>query len=342
MSDVSQDAPPAAGVLHDFIGHTPLVNFPHFLSARSEGTPTLWGKLEGFNPAGSAKDRTAYAIVAAAKEQGILTAGTTVVESSSGNLGVALAREAALDGWDFHCVVDPKTNRSTISYMQAFGATVHEVTAPDPQTGDWLTARRSKVAKLLAEVPGAINLDQYSNVAAFKAHSEGTMREIVDTLGRAPDYLVVAVSTTGTVGGCLRYIRDHNLPTKVIAVDAEGSVLFDGKRGERHLPGFGAGMVPALSQHDHVVPDRVVRVSDIDSVQAARSFSRAEGYLIGASGGAVAAALLQIEDTFEPDAVVAAIFHDSGVPYLDTVYNDEWVLEHIGKVPASREVKEQD
>lgn len=234
----------------------------------------VWGKLESFNPGGSAKDRTARAMVAAATARGLL----------------------------------------------------HPVEDPDPETGDWLTARRNLVAELKREL-GAVNLDQYSNRAAFDAHDQGTMREIVQQLGHAPELLAVAVSTTGTVGGCLRHIREHGYGTKVVAVDAEGSVLFGGDRGERILPGYGAGVVTELSKE--VAPDRVVRVSAADAVRSARGLARSTGFVPGASGGAVAAAVAGLIDEGAADEIVG-VFHDDGRAYLDTVYNDEWVEAHIG------------
>ena len=304
------------------IGTTPLVD----LSPGFPGEAQVWGKLESFNPGGSAKDRTARAMVADATAKGLLHPGAVAVESSSGNLGIALAREAVAGGWEFHCVVDPRTNQATLSMIAALGAVLHPVTEPDPETGDWLTARRNLVAEL-KETLGAVNLDQYSNRAAFDAHDQGTMREIVQQLGHAPELLAVAVSTTGTVGGCLRHVRNHGYDTKVVAVDAEGSVLFDGARGERILPGYGAGVVTDLSQEVH--PDRVMRVSAAEAVHAARGMARTTGFVPGASGGAVAAAVAQLIEQGVADEVVA-VFHDDGRAYLDTVYNDSWVKEHIG------------
>lgn len=299
-------------------GNTPLVRLDRL---NSTDTVTLWAKLEGYNPSGSAKDRTAHAILAAAD----LQPGAVIVESSSGNLGVAMSREAVLGGWTFHCVVDPRANRATVATMRAYGAVVHEVTAPDPETGDWLAARRARVAELLTELPDAVCLDQYSNKAAFTAHDEGTMREIVEQLGRAPDHLLVAVSTTGTIGGCLRRINREGLGTEVIAVDAEGSVLFDGVRGTRHLPGFGAGVVPELEASVH--PDRVLRITDRDSVAAARKLARTEGILCGASGGAVVAGVEKLLPDLTGDVVL--ILHDGGTNYVDTIYNDDWVEETL-------------
>lgn len=304
----------------DTIGNTPLVRLDRLITDRDF---TLWAKLEYFNPGGSAKDRTAHAMVTA----GNLKPGDVVVESSSGNLGIALAREAVLGDWTFHCVVDPRANRSTVKHMQALGAVVHQITEPDEETGDWLVARRKRVAQLLEEIPEAICLDQYSNTEAFRAHQEGTMTEIVDQLGHAPDHLLVAVSTTGTIGGCLRHIEAHNLPTQVTAVDAMGSVLFDGNPGPRHLPGFGAGMVPELSRQ--ITPHRVLRVTDRESVEGARTLVRKEAILPGASGGAVIAAVEKLKDVFEPGSDVVVVLHDSGTRYMDTIYNDDWVEENL-------------
>lgn len=304
----------------DTIGNTPLVR----LDRLAKGWDfTLWAKLEYFNPGGSAKDRTAHSMVSA----GNLKPGDTVVESSSGNLGIALAREAVLGDWTFHCVVDPRANRATISHMQVLGATVHEITEPDPETGDWLVARRTRVAELLEEMDGAICLDQYSNTEAFRAHQEGTMMEIVRQLGRAPDHMLVAVSTTGTVGGCLRHIDMNNLHTQVTAVDAAGSVLFGGQPGPRHLPGFGAGMVPELSKK--LTPHRVMRINDRDSVTGARKLVRLEAILPGASGGAVIAAVEKLRPDIEPGTDVVIVLHDSGTRYMDTIYNDDWVEENL-------------
>lgn len=309
------------------IGKTPLIRLDDIAGQGGVASDTrVWGKLESFNPGGSAKDRTARALVGEAERRGELRPGMKVVESSSGNLGVALAREAAVGGWEFHCVVDQRTNSATLALITALGGIVHPVTEPDPETGDWLVARRKRVAELKDEL-GAVNLDQYSNRAAFAAHDGGTMAEIVDKLGRVPDVLVVAVSTTGTIGGCLRHIREHGYDTHVVAVDAAGSVLFDGTRGPRLLPGYGAGVVPDLSTE--VDPGRVIRVEAGDAVRAARRMGRTTGFLPGASGGAVAHALHELlEEGARGDIV--GIFHDDGRAYLDTVYNDEWVEENLG------------
>ena len=304
----------------DAIGNTPLVRLDRL--AR-DWNFNLWAKLEAYNPGGSAKDRTARAMVTASS----LNPGATVVESSSGNLGIALSREAVLGDWTFHCVVDPRANRTTVAHMKALGTVVHQITEPDPETGDWLVARRARVAQLLEQMPEAVCLDQYSNTAAFVAHDKGTMTEIVAQLGHAPDHLLVAVSTTGTIGGCLHYVASNNVATQVTAVDAEGSVLFDGHPGTRHLPGFGAGMVPELSKQ--LSPHRVIRINDRASVDAARKLGRTEAILPGASGGAVIAAVEKLRPNIAEGSDVVVIVHDDGTRYMDTMYNDDWVEKNL-------------
>ena len=292
---------------------------------------TVHAKLESRNPTGSAKDRSALAMVRDAWEAGRLRPGSVVVESSSGNLAMATARLATMLGFHFECVVDPRANARTIAAIEAYGATVHRVTEPDPETGDWLVARLARVRDLLDANPGALTLDQYSNEAAIRAHAEGTMREIVGVVG-APDRLYVATSTTGTIGGCLRRVREESLPTQVVAVDAEGSVLFGGVRGKRLLSGYGAGFVPPLAARS--MPAAVSRVSDLTAVVTCRAMALAEGHLVGASTGAVLAAVLADLPSLSAGDTVVAMVHDGGMPYLDTVFNDDWVTSTFGITAA--------
>ncbi len=320
------DPHPAYDRITDATGDTPLVRVDGLL-APDAGYP-VWAKLESFNPSGSAKDRTAKAMVDDAVAAGLLRPGSVAVESSSGNLGVALARLATLGGWEFHCVVDQRTNSSTVAHMRALGARVHQITEPDPETGDWLIARRNRVAELVGQL-GAVNFDQYSNRAAFRAHEEGTMTEIAAALDHAPDHLYVAVSTTGTIGGCQSWLRTHGADTRVVAVDSVGSVLFGGERGTRLLPGYGAGTVTDLSRQ--VTPDAVARISPAQAVAGARTLARTTAILPGASGGAVVAAYLDDvrAGAVRPGEETVLVLHDEGTAYLDTIYDDDWVRANV-------------
>ena len=311
------------------VGGTPLVRLRRLLGESGpERGPQVLAKLESANPGGSAKDRPARRMVEDAVRRGLVRPGGTLIESSSGNLGVALAQQARFHGLRFICVVDPRTSPVSAALVRAYGGIVHPVTAPDPETGDWLVARKAEVQRLLGVIDGAYSCDQYANPLNVAAHAEGTMAEIVETAGPSLRAVVVATSTTGTLGGCLAYVRDRRLDIAVIAVDAEGSVLFGGVRGPRLLPGFGSGSATGLSAN--ATPDRVVRVSDLDCVVGCRRLVRREALLAGASGGGVVRAVETIAGGYGPGDTIAAILHDGGERYLDTVYDDAWVASRLG------------
>lgn len=167
------------------IGHTPLVK----LSRLVEGAGfNLYAKLESFNPAGSIKDRVAFSIIEHAIEDGSLRPGLTVIESSSGNMGVGMAQVCSYYGLRFICVVDPKVTKQNLEIIRAYGAEVDLVTEPDPETGEFLVARIKRVKALLDATPGSVWLDQYSNLYNVLAHRQ-TMSEIVSELGGQVDYL---------------------------------------------------------------------------------------------------------------------------------------------------------
>ena len=311
------------------VGRTPLVRldrlFPH---------DEVWAKLEALNPGGSAKDRSAVALVADAMASGRLKAGGMLVESTSGNFGVALARLAARNGFRFRAVVDPRANVAATAAIRALGGELDLITEPDAATGDWLVARIARVRQFVADHPDAVWLDQYSNPRAASAHAV-TMAEILEALDDRVDGVFVATSTTGTIGGCLQEVHRRGLSTQVFAVDATGSVLFGGARGERRLSGYGAGLVPALAHN--VEPHGVVRVPDADAVAACRALARAEGILAGASAGAVIGAAFGILPTLAPGARLALVLHDRGEAYLDTVYSDAWTQANLGLDAAEME-----
>lgn len=307
------------------VGGTPLVRLEKlFPSSDIE----ILAKLETLNPGGSTKDRPALAMVRRALADGAIKPGGTIVESSSGNLGVALARVCSAHGLRFVCVVDARTNRSTVAAIRALGGEVSLVTEPDPATGDFLTARLSRVQELLVQIPSAVNLHQYGNPANPAAHRDGTMREIAETLSGDLDMLMAAVSTTGTLSGCVQHIHEQGMRTRTVAVDAVGSVLFGGTPGRRPLPGMGAGVATPISET--LTPDQVIRVEAAECVIGARLLARAEGILAGASTGGIVHALGMLVPQLAPGTRVAFVAHDSGIPYLDTVYDDDWVAAELG------------
>ena len=320
---------PAAGIV-DAIGDTPLVELRRLLGRRDVH---VWAKLEAANPGGSAKDRPAARMIEDAIADGSLAPGGTVVESSSGNLGVGLAQACRYHGLRLVCVVDVHANAANVRMMRALGAEVRVVTRPDPSTGELLAARLALVADLLREIPGAVWTDQYANRSNPAAHAAGTMREIDEALDAPLDHLLVATGTTGTLHGCADHLRAHGRRTRLIAVDAVGSTLFGGPRGPRRLPGLGSGVPGALAEG--AVPDEVLRVSDLDCVVGCRRLAQREAILAGASGGGLAVALERHSRSMAAGERCALILPDGGRSYLETVFDDEWVERRLG-VPPDR------
>jgi N-(2-amino-2-carboxyethyl)-L-glutamate synthase len=309
------------------IGDTPLIRLTGFLD---EEDVALYLKLEAANPGGSVKDRPARRMLEQAIRSGRVGPDTVVVESSSGNTGIGLAQVCAYYGLRFVCVVDGRTLPHNLALMRALGAELDLVDAPLDGSVDLLTARLERVTALLAELDDAFWPNQYANVHNPRAHQYGTMTEIDAALGGTVDELFVAVSSTGTVGGCVDHLARHDRSTRVVAVDAEGSVLFGGDAGRRVIPGLGAGKLPGLAVGREV--HEVARVSDLDCVVGCRRLARTDAVLVGGSAGGALQVVRsrQAELRGRTCVVIAA---DSGHRYLDTVFDDDWVEQTLGCSP---------
>jgi N-(2-amino-2-carboxyethyl)-L-glutamate synthase len=309
------------------VGSTPLIRLRRLLpEARFE----LYAKLEGFNPGGSIKDRPAVAILAEGLSNGTIDSSTVIVESSSGNMGIGLAQGCRYHGLRFLCVVDRNTTQQNIRVLEAYGAEVVRVTEPDPETGELLTARIKRVEALCREIPNSFWPNQYANLSNSGSHYRTTMREIATALEDRVDFLFLATSTCGTLRGCGDYIRDHGLPTRLIAVDARGSKIFSDEKAKRSIPGIGAGIRPPLC--DLGLVDRCIHVNDLECVNGCRMLVNREAILAGGSSGAVVAALLRMQIDIPDGASCVAIFPDRGERYLDTVYSEDWVRERCSAV----------
>lgn len=308
------------------VGNTPLVEltrvFRH-LPLR------FFAKLEQFNPGGSTKDRPALHIIERGLKNGEIGPGTVVVESSSGNMGIGLAQVCSYHRLRFICVVDPKTTTQNINLLKAYNAEVEMVEVPDLETGEYLPARIKRVQELIRIYPDSYWPNQYANEHNSGAHHR-TMHEISTALNGGPDYLFCATSTCGTLRGCAEYRDEHCPKTRIIAVDAVGSVIFGGKKAKRLIPGHGASMSPALYR-DGLVHDSIL-VPDIDCVVGCHRLVDEEALLAGGSSGAIISAIERYAPNLFPGAVCAAILPDRGERYLDTIFNDEWIKEHFGDI----------
>ena len=314
------------------VGQTPIVRLAQLFE---ESGLEVFGKLEALNPGGSIKDRPAYNILTHALATGVITRETTIVESSSGNFAIGLAQVCAYLRLRLVCVVDIKTTALNIRIIEAYGARVDLVSKPDPESGEYLMARLKRVRQILDSVPSGFWPNQYVNADNAGAHYGSTMPEIVATLGTDIDYLVLAVSTCGTLRGCADFVHDHAMKTKIVAVDAMGSVIFGRPSGKRLLPGHGAGIVPKLFKDD--LADIVVHVSDLDCVLGCRRLVQQEAILAGASSGGIISAIesLAADGTIAPGKRCVAVLPDRGERYLDTVYSDTWVQEKLGSEALS-------
>ncbi|WNS46002.1 2,3-diaminopropionate biosynthesis protein SbnA [Paenibacillus sp. MMS20-IR301] len=316
--------PDFSGGILSAIGKTPLVKLNRLFQGSGFG---VYAKLELLNPGGSAKDRPALRMIREAWKEGRIGPGTVIIESSSGNMAISLAMICQYLGLRFICVVDPRTTDTNLQILKAAGAVIDKVALPDPVTGEFLPARLLRVQALQAEIQGSYWPNQYANPDNYLSHYHTTMQEIIAELGRV-DYLFCSVSTCGTIRGLAEYVKDNGLQTKIVAADAAGSAIFGGSQEKRRFPGLGAGIVPPFCRPD--LMDHIVHVTDAEMVMSCRALARKEGILAGASSGAVLAAVRQMKHRIPHGAVCAAILHDKGERYLDTVYSDTWSDEQFG------------
>ncbi|GLB66033.1 2,3-diaminopropionate biosynthesis protein SbnA [Arthrobacter mangrovi] len=316
----------------------PIITDPHLFNEQSlfvdlEGVlgRRLYLKIEGFNFAGSVKLKPAREMVEQAERAGLIGPGSVLIESSSGNLGVALSMIAASKGYHFVCVVDPRCNPATAQLMEALGAQVDLVTEPDPVDG-FLGARLNHVRELCANDDRYVWLNQYSNPGNWGAHYRWTAPEIADEFPDL-DVLFVGAGTTGTLMGCARYFREHRPDVRIVAVDAVGSVSFGQPPATRLIPGLGMSVRPP--QLDESLIDDVVFVEEVDTVRACHRLAAA-GYLLGGSTGTVVhGAMTWLEAHRARNVTAVTISPDMGRPYLDTIYQPDWVLDHFGADAAA-------
>ena len=271
------------------------------------------------------KDRPAYNILRNALQSGLIQPGWTVIESSSGNMGIGLAQACLYFDLNLICVIDPKTTRQNAEILQAYGARTELVSEPDEITGEYLPARIQRVHSLMKSMDNCWWADQYSNIDNAKAHYQ-TMDEILQATNGMLDYLFCATSTCGTLRGCADYLRDKGLAARVIAVDAVGSVIFQGVPQTRLVPGHGASIRPELF-NEHLA-ERHIHVSDRECVVGCRVLLRREAILAGGSSGAIITALFKMRNDIDNEATCVAILPDRG----GALFGDD-LLGRMGRAP---------
>jgi 2,3-diaminopropionate biosynthesis protein SbnA len=311
----------------------PVITAPHefnenelYVDLRSVVGHSLYLKCEGFNFAGSVKLKAATAMVESAEREGRLRPGSVLVESSSGNLGVALSMITASKGYGFICVTDPKCNLQTRLLMEALGAEVLTITEPDP-IGGLLAARLNYVRALCALDPRYVWLNQYENDATWQAHYRTTGPAIAREFPEL-DVLFVGAGTTGTLMGCARYFRRWHPSVRIVAVDPVGSVSFGTPAAHRRIPGLGMAVRPPMLDESFI--DEVVHVEEADAIRTCHGLAR-RGFLFGGSTGTVVSAATRWLDDHDAHSLTAvAIAPDLGERYLATIYQTNWVRDLYG------------
>lgn len=298
-----------------------------YIDLRSIFGHTLFLKCEGFNFAGSIKLKAAKEMIEAAERDGSLKPDSILVESSSGNLGVALSMIAANKGYRFLCVTDHRCNFSTRLLMEALGSQIHIITEPDSKGGGFLGARLAYVQALCASDKHYVWLNQYTNPNNWIAHYHTTAPAIARQFPQL-DVLFIGAGTTGTLMGCARYFREWHRSVWIVAVDSVGSVTFGDAPGRRMIPGLGMGIRPPLLDESYV--DEVIRVKEVDTVRACHRLARSGFLLGGSTGTVVSGAMGWLAQHEETDLTAVAISPDMGERYLDTIYRTSWLQEVYG------------
>jgi cysteine synthase A len=301
-----------SGVFEDVaaaVGSTPLVR----LNKLGSGRETILAKLESKNPGASVKDRIAKYMVEAARKDGRLKPGTTIVEPTSGNTGIGLAMICAAKGIPLILTMPESMSLERRKLLAIFGARI--ILTP---TERGMAGAIEKAQQLQEQNPDTIILQQFKNPANPQAHRETTAEEIWADTGGKVDILVSAVGTGGTLTGCGEVLKKKNPKLRVVAVEPKDSpVLSGGKPGRHKIQGIGAGFVPDVLRVELI--DEIIQVSNEDALQTARQLAAREGILSGISGGANVWAAVQLSQRPENEGkTIVTFICDTGERYIST------------------------
>lgn len=301
------------------VGKTPLIS--NMYNGRE-----IYIKLESSNPSGSMKDRAAIYIINSAFKLGLINNQTTIIESSSGNFGVALAAVCKKMGLHFICVIDANINSATEKLLIAYGTEIIKITEAD-EYGGYLINRLTKVKEIISQSKNVYWTNQYENMLNADAY-HSLADEILSEV-RKPDYVFIPVSSGGTITGISCRIKEKSPQTKIIAVDSMGSIIFGGQARKRLLPGLGSSIVPSILKHAQI--DDIVTVEEINMINECHVFFDKNNVMIGGSSGACLYAIKKYcECNHIPNnSRIVTIFADKGERYIDTIYDDNWCWKYF-------------
>ncbi len=294
----------------ELIGKTPLVRL-HGIERAFGAKAELLGKLESYNPTGSVKDRVALAMVEDMERRGVLKAGGTVIEPTSGNTGIGLAAVCAVKGYTLVLTMPETMSVERRKLIAAYGAKIVLTPGAAGMRGAIEEAERIR-----AQTAGSVIAGQFENPANPAAHYATTAPELWEDCAGRLDIFVAGVGTGGTFTGCARYLKEKNPRLQAVAVEPKNSaVLSGGKAGAHGLQGIGAGFVPAVL--DRSLIDAVIPVADEDAFALCRALAQKDGVFAGITAGAAVWAALQLAQRAENAGKrIAVILPDTGARYL--------------------------
>lgn len=301
----------------DLIGATPLLKLTDCV-ADEKLEAVILGKLEYFNPAGSAKDRIAKKMIDVAESEGKLKPGAVIIEPTSGNTGIGLASVAASRGYRIILTMPETMSAERRNLLKAYGA---ELVLTDGAKG--MRGAIEKAEQLAAEIPGSFIPSQFTNPSNPAAHFETTGPEIWNDTDGNIDIFVAGAGTGGTISGVGKYLKQQNPNVKIVAVEPAGSpVLSEGKAGPHKLQGIGAGFVPDTL--DTEIYDEIITVTDDAAYAMGRRLARKAGVLVGITSGAALHAAKELAERPENKGkLIVALLPDTGERYLSTtMFND--------------------
>ena len=308
------------------VGNTPMVSF----KLDNYQNIHLEAKIEGYNPTGSVKDRAASYIIRKLLKTQVIDRDTTIIESTSGNFGVALSAFCQYFGLKFIAVVDPYITPMNEMLIASKGARVLKVNEPD-QFGGYLLNRINKIKELQAEIQNVYWVNQYENPLNAQAYYHSLGKEICYQVEKI-DYIFLGISSGGTISGVSRKVKENFPQAKIIAVDVEGSLIFKTKAKKRYIPGIGSSMRPKIIEKAHI--DDVVIVNEASTIQACHELLNKYNCFVGGSSGSVFAGIKQYfsDKDLSEEINVVSMFADRGERYFDTIYNEQWTQRFLKKV----------